>query len=615
MNTLIIAENIITNKQTKILKLLSADKTNQILALDLNSISTLKKSSLEFITEDNLLNDMEKSQISLKSFAFAKLYSNQSNILNFKDIYLANTLNMPLLFALNSVIGINQTIENYLKTKPNCNNIVFFSSEKTFKLCKPKLLKKRIAFKFNSTCNKTDFLRLGLKDFLKFFICFAIKLKLKPNSQINKRILFYENLEKLGDIPDLLPKNIKPEIVYPKFSFKSFRECKRRGLNYSILPQPGIISYLISLYLINKQNVFLKKMIQDFFGNNSLSDQIHCLLMTVINNELPVLISELNYLNKTISQFSGCVTSNDTTAQAKLAVLISQKNNIPTLVIQHGVTTGGEISKINGSQIFGVGFLPQTADKMAVSGQISYDWLVNNNVDKDRLLITGLPQFDRYLNSNPIDISRTSKSKVCQNFALNPGKPIILFATQHSNLGSRLINYHLSPYENYSIIEAVTKALFPYKNKLTLVIKLHPASQDNSSAYANIIKTLGLDCIITKYYDTFSLVAASEIVITPWSTVGAEALLLNKQLITLNLTKRPEIMPYAEYKAAFSANSQKDLDIFFEKYMKNDSKISQDKISNFNKLYNNTNGKTAAENIAQAINNMTRCKHAECQKN
>lgn len=611
MNTLIIAENVISDKQAEKLKLVSIKESAQILALDLNSISTFEKNNIEFITSDYLLNNKDRSQISLKSFTFAKLYSNQDNILNYKGICLARALNMTFIFALNSVSEINQIIKNYILTNPDCNRIIFYASKNTFNLCKIVLSEENINFKFYSTQNSLNSAKAILNNFIKSFITLSVKF----NKTKNRKILFFENLERVGNIPDLLSKGLKAEIISPKFSFKDFNECKKRGLDYSTLPAPGVFSHLTSLNLIKKQKLFLKKIIADFFNNPNLAEQIFSLLMATEKKELPVLISELNYFSKTIGKFSVSVVSNDTTAQAKLAVLVSQKNNIPTLVIQHGVTTGGETGKKNESRIFGIGFLPLTADKMAVSGPISYEWLASNEVDKNKLLITGLPQFDKYLNCDIETVSKKSKEKICIDLNLNLQKPIILFATQHSNPGSRLVNYHLSPYENYKIIKAIANTILPFKDKFSLIVKLHPASEDTISAYSNVMKKTGLNCIITQYYNTFDLIAGSQIVITPWSTVGAEALLLNKQLVTLNLTERPEIMPYSEYKAAYQARSEEELKFFLNEYLNNNLRVSQSNISNFNKLYNDTNGKTAAINIAESINNMTRCKHAECCKN
>ena len=65
--------------------------------------------------------------------------------------------------------------------------------------------------------------------------------------------------------------------------------------------------------------------------------------------------------------------------------------------------------------------------------------------------------------------------------------------------------------------------------------------------------------IVRQKVDIYELLHASDLLITTHSTVGLEAILLEKPVITLNLTSKPDLMPYATSGAAIGVYKKEDL--------------------------------------------------------
>ncbi len=100
---------------------------------------------------------------------------------------------------------------------------------------------------------------------------------------------------------------------------------------------------------------------------------------------------------------------------------------------------------------------------------------------------------------------------------------------------------------------AVSKAMEGIPNT-TLVIKVHPAEEIDW--YKSMVRN---DAVFIKDMDIQELVRASDLVLTDLSTVGLEAMMLGKPVITINLTGKTDIMPYATSGAAVGVYAESDL--------------------------------------------------------
>jgi CDP-glycerol glycerophosphotransferase (TagB/SpsB family) len=95
---------------------------------------------------------------------------------------------------------------------------------------------------------------------------------------------------------------------------------------------------------------------------------------------------------------------------------------------------------------------------------------------------------------------------------------------------------------------------FPEKQ---LVIKLHPS--EKLEEYREIPGMAEQKVIICRDVDLYGLLHASELLMTVHSTVALEAMILDKPVITVNLTGKPDVMPYAESGAALGVYRKEDL--------------------------------------------------------
>jgi CDP-glycerol glycerophosphotransferase (TagB/SpsB family) len=242
----------------------------------------------------------------------------------------------------------------------------------------------------------------------------------------------------------------------------------------------------------------------------------------------------INFLyNK--NYFDLIVVSNDINTFEKTLVIATKNLNKKSLVIQHGATTHP------------VSFLPLKADYICAWGKLSKAWLMQQGkINKNRIMATGCSRFDSYFSP-----CKLTKKEVYKSFNIPEKKKIILYAPPFHHRYGHFPNFQL----NIDEISEVYKEIFSNMKNLKdyhLLIKLHP-----SDKLVKLPKQVAKEIKFEDYsmiqdFDIHSLLNAAEMVITSWSTVGYEAMLLNKPVIVLDLTKdrRSENGNYVKYNAA-----------------------------------------------------------------
>jgi hypothetical protein len=105
-----------------------------------------------------------------------------------------------------------------------------------------------------------------------------------------------------------------------------------------------------------------------------------------------------------------------------------------------------------------------------------------------------------------------------------------------------------------------------------LVVKLHPSEVRESEYYRQIAEQVKCsDYTITSSMDLYQLLASSIILITCFSTVGAEAVYFNKPLIILDHLEQ-DIQGYIRQNVAFKATGWQEMKTLIEKIVSNDIK-------------------------------------------
>jgi len=246
----------------------------------------------------------------------------------------------------------------------------------------------------------------------------------------------------------------------------------------------------------------------------------------------PEMIRYIEILNNMLSieRPKLLVVMNEITTLGNLAVHIAKQKGIKTLCIQHGAIGVGPDGA--GS------FVPVSVDKVAVWGDSSRKTLINKGTQKEKIVVTGAPQFDNLKRLNT-EITESLAKDLC----LDMSKKYILFTTQNFPYMEETVR---------SVCKAVKSIL-----GLQLVIKTHPAEY-LTKHYKKIIKESGVKGILTKRY-LHPLIKGCSIIITVSSTTGLEALIMRKPLITINLSGKHDLMPYAEKGAAIGVYKPEDI--------------------------------------------------------
>jgi len=262
-------------------------------------------------------------------------------------------------------------------------------------------------------------------------------------------------------------------------------------------------------------------------------------LLKFIVNHFPRIRSNIDLLEEIYSKkkIDLVVLRNDVKELERTIVLTSKLFSIPTLVIQHGV-----LAEVNGHNLL-------LADKFAAWGEASVSWYGKFNELSDRFFVTGNPKFDSVKKDN----SGISKKDFCEKMSLDVEKRTILFATQQINKFSSFWADDIFYLTAEKILETIRR--FPNKQ---LIIKADP--YEDPKPYVDIIKRGNYqNAVVIKDVDIYELFPHTDLLITLDSTVGLEAMLFRIPLITFNLTKRQDRVPYAERGAALGVYKAEDL--------------------------------------------------------
>jgi glycosyltransferase involved in cell wall biosynthesis len=241
----------------------------------------------------------------------------------------------------------------------------------------------------------------------------------------------------------------------------------------------------------------------------------------------------------------------------RAAIFAARLNGIPTLAIQHGIIGPRHIGYYHKKEEMSRNTAKENhciiPDKTAVNGAYYKNILIRmGSYPPSSVAVTGQPKYDVLAFADKI----YKKERVCSLLKLDPNKKLIVFASQPD-----------SPQAN----ELLFRSIFQAVKKIPgaqLVIKLHPNEYD-SSLHERVAREAGVNAVIVKDIDLFELLHACDLMLTLSSTVAIEAMILDKPVITVNLTNAPDAMPFAESGAAIGVYKREDIYPAINKALKN----------------------------------------------
>lgn len=220
----------------------------------------------------------------------------------------------------------------------------------------------------------------------------------------------------------------------------------------------------------------------------------------------------------------------------RTVIAAAKELGIPTLVVQHGIVAEENLF----NYIF--------ADAIFIWGD-GFRNRFKLNDGRQKLFVTGNPRYDICFNWKPFN----SRAGLFNNLRLDPKKTTILFAAQ------AIIKF--SSYRTDDENDIFRKKLldfFKAAPQYQLIIKIHPYEDEN--VYKRALKGYGLSNVrLVRDINIFELIAHSDLLLTKNSTTGLEAMIFDKPLITIELSKRRDQVPYGEKGAAISIHSVEEI--------------------------------------------------------
>jgi len=432
--------------------------------------------------------------------------------------------------------------------------------------------KRQIPFFIHKAANRRV---LNLNKFFCKFIIFAKKIKrllanlhflfanLTKSKNLNKeyKVIFFTSLRRYlaSILPITFKYNNEERLVINAFpsSSNELKEAKIPYMDfygykpYSLFNNRDARNLLRRIRnTINKNSLFCGKLL---YKEVAIGTMVRSLFEKLIYEVFPHNMQKVDIARKILLSYRPEVI---VAINSSIDIVLTAKTlSVPVVVVQSG----------HADEFRYLG--PITADAVTVNGNYWKDYLLKTqDVDPNRIWVTGPPKFDILLNDR-IDTKDSDMELEFDRF-----KKRVVFAVMHTDLifGTR-------DCENKKQIRSVCHALKKIK-EAHLIIKLHPYEKD-LKVYKEIVQETGLtDYSMVKDAEMLKLLRNCDLLITHISTAGYEAVLLDKNVISLFGSSKfdPEdIWNFKKYGAAIVVDNLGELEKYIRKALFDPETISK----------------------------------------
>lgn len=506
----------------------------------------------------------------------------------------------PIYFSIGKIL---KKAENLKIGLIRNGNIDFFANEM---IAKKKIVKYRISSFLNSPNYKKKILKntLHMGKYLVKSTYQKLKMKCGMNNYQNYLIKNLQNIEK----KILRSCQNKIEVIF-------FISGSREDLY--IRPLDGIFEklnnekrgYLVitdnmstSLVLTNKQirHINLDRVIESLLNQLKISNEgkeILDAINTIIqkNPQLPGIIELKKYIYEKILE---------SILTLKIVEFILSKSNPKSIYagLDGELLENSAINLAKRDGISNFSMLPSLtnphpivkewfhAEKIFLPGKLSFDMLKKLGYNENRLIIIGHPKYDFLKKIS----SEESRKKLKKEFNFDQKKKLITIAMSQWNEDD---DKWMSDFIK-----------FCNDNNFEIIIKIHPMyKMTNTELSTNKIESIKKLCTRNKFwitydFDIYSLLSASDLVITDFSTAGIEAKLLGKPVISANFSSTPwNYLQLEETGAAITIKNIEELEKVSKKILEKGLEHNQKEIEATVNNYNFKNDGKASERIFKSL--------------
>ena len=186
-------------------------------------------------------------------------------------------------------------------------------------------------------------------------------------------------------------------------------------------------------------------------------------------------------------------------------------------------------------------FAPQ-ADRIAVLSDYVREAAVARGATEEQVVVTGQPAFEQML-----ILTHEERSRLRETLNIPERAPVIMWATQNTPT-------------RFTLLRAFASIATRHPDWV-MIAKIHP--NESSEIYQTEMPA-DAPVRIVRDLPSQQVLNIADCVVTEYSTVGLEALLLDRPLVVANFTDEPDVLPYAEMGAAERATDEQELELCLE---------------------------------------------------
>lgn len=362
-------------------------------------------------------------------------------------------------------------------------------------------------------------------------------------SQIQKGdILVYGRMDHLrGVLSSLIQRGLKVSYCDEKFNLSHYDYCKKKNVNYILLnfsqfeTVQEFEEYRLKQTIRSALAAGFKDQNWEWASDNFA--QWLSPFTKVCLKQLSVAKTLIQGVNPKL-----LLIDEDWQERKRAFVAVFKQYGVDVVAVSHGIPALN--FRVNPN-------LPRVnIAEMLVNSEFEKEKYEIFGYDPASIHVTGLPRYDDLFNHNKVKSDSQGSSR---------SKKIVLYCPHAIDREvSRKLGINTTP----EITIAHTKSLIQAcaQEGVRLYIKLH-YDRDEHWIWNALVREYGNED--TKIYNfranVFRLLSECDLLVTTFSSVVVEALLLNKLVITLNFTGAPDVHPFAEEGVAVGVYRAEDL--------------------------------------------------------